>query len=414
MNGFHNVFLSPLHFATCWVLFHFAPATCFSVRVLMGILGLVALALVGLLVARYRDKSTAAVAVLLIGLSFVMITVNRRAYLEGAVILLSPLAVLLSGGRNWRHWIALAICVAVLLAYKSNAVYLLPALLIPALGETRRATLWRAAALAWGVAMAALLVYLVARAAPQLSAAAMHFELSKPPGPAPWFHVGRFGLSRSAMAKAVRALVAGQTDLVVVTGVAIGGFLALRAWRDRFALRMAVWLMCGYVFFLAQPNHPQYFAPLIIPAGILAAWVTVGPGRRALPALVVAGVAISSLVRLGIGYRQSLRSNPPAAALNWLSQQGSGASPFLAAPEIVIASSTRGYAFNRIFHPLPPLVAPPLVSFLRAHAIRYVIFDEWETAEFFQGDAAFHAALAGLRKVGTGDGWVAFDTGIGQ
>lgn len=410
MNGFHNVFLSPLHFATGWVLFHFAPATCFSMRVLMGILGMGALAWVGMLVARYRDGRTAWVAVLLIGFSFVMITVNRRAYLEGAVIFLSPMALLLVDRRRWLHRIAFVVCIAILLAYKSNAVYLVPALLLPAVGETRRMIGWRCAALVWGVAIAALLVYLVARSAPPLAASAMLFELTKWPGPAPLFRMGRFGLSPSAVGNTVRALVVGQTDLVMLTGVAAVGFLALRAWRDRFALRMALWLLCGYAFFLAQPNHPQYFAPLIVPAGILAALVIVRPGRRALPAALIAGVAVFSLVRLGIGYRQSLRSNPPAAALNWLHQQGTGDAPFLAAPEIVIASRARGYAFNRIFHPLPPLPSPSLLSFIRDHHIRYVIFDDWETAEFFHDDPAFHAALAGFRKVGSGEGWVAFDT----
>jgi hypothetical protein len=82
----------------------------------------------------------------------------------------------------------------------------------------------------------------------------------------------------------------------------------------------------------------------------------------------------------------------------------------LAAPEIVIASRSRGYAFNRIFHPLPPLVAPQLGAFIRAHRIRYVIFDDWETAGFFRGEPAFRAALAGYRQVATGEGWVAFET----
>lgn len=411
MNGFHNVFLAPLHFATCWVLFHFAPATCFTVRVFMGILGLGALALVGVLVARQRDLRTAWVAILMIGFSFVMITVNRRAYLEGAVILLSPLALLLADGRTWLPRMGFAICVAVMLAYKSNAIYLLPALLIPAAGESRRSTGWRLAGVAWGVAMAALLVYAVARAAPPLAASAMLFELSKSPGPAPWFRVGRFGLSPSAVAHSVRGLLTGQTDLVLLTGVGVLGLLTARAWRDRFALRMAVWLACGYAFLLAQPNHPQYFAPLIVPAGILAALVLVRPGRRVLPALLVAGLALFSLVRLEMGFRESDNSNRPAAALTWLRQQGDA--PFLAAPEIVIASRARGYAFNRIFHPLPPLKAPSLQAFVRAQRIRYVIFDDWETSEFFQDDPAFHATLAGYRQVAAGHGWVAFDTAIG-
>ncbi len=413
MNGFNNVFLSPLHFATCWLLFHVAPATCFSVRVFMGILGLVALGLVGVLVQRHRDRRTAFTAVLLIGFSFVMITVNRRAYLEGAMIVMSPVALLLAEGRSRGHRIAFAVCVAGMLAYKSAAVYLLPALLIPAVGETRRLLAQRLVSVVVGVALAITILFLVARSAPELSGPAMLFELSKSPGPEPLVRVGRFGVSLSAVGSAFRDLIVGQTDLAVLSGIAAVGFLALRGWRDRFALRVMAWLLCGYAFFLAQPNHPQYFAPLIVPAGILAALVTAGAPvgvRRWAPALLVASVTVFSLLRLGSGYRESLRSNPPAQVLAWLEQQGSGASSYLAAPEVVIASPRRGYAFNRIFHPLPPLVAPPLIPFLRTHGIRYIIFDQWETAVFFADDPRFHAALARFDKVAAGDGWVAFDT----
>ena len=168
MSGFPGLFLSPLHYALLWLLFRVMPATCFSVRLMMGIVGMGSLALIWHLLARRHAIQTAAAAVLMVGLSFVMITINRRAYLESVVVLLSLVTVWAATCETRWRYLLMAVSVAALVLYKSNAIYVVPALLIPAAADHRRREIaHRLGAVTCGVLAGLLVLLAISRISPE-------------------------------------------------------------------------------------------------------------------------------------------------------------------------------------------------------------------------------------------------------
>jgi hypothetical protein len=416
MNGFTLVFVAPLHYAISRLWYCLLPATCFSLRILMGLLGVTTLLLLtGALWRRYGAR-TALVGLFLVGFSFVMITNNRRAYLENGVMVLSLASVVVASSTTRFRSVLLSLCVAAILLYKSNAIYVALALVLPiSSGEGRRREFaGRLAAVAGGV-LGALVVFLVlSRIDPGAFVASYAFELSKPTDDHAIVRFGRFGIFPEALRRGLQIILLGQTDLVLLTVVGLACFVAGRLWRDDFALRMATWLVGGYVFLLSQWSHVQYFAVLILPAGVLAARGLSRPGMRAAPAVALtAAVALSSVARVAVGWQRAGVSNPPLSAIRWVEQQDLRGGAVLAGPEVAVATEKRAYAFSRIFQPLPPTKPPRLSEFVESHAVRFIVFDEWETAPYYAHDDEFLSELARYAVVATGDRWVAYEVPAG-
>jgi hypothetical protein len=422
MNGLRQVVLSPFHFALTWLLFHVAPATCFSVRMLNGMLGLLALAIVWRLLTSATTSSRALLGVAIIGLSFTMVTINRRAYLETGVICLSTLAVYFSGLSSRRALVGLALSVCMLLLYKSNSSYVLPCLLIsPAEEGIGRGLRRRLGALAAGVGLAALGFYLVARVDPEAFHESYAFELSKGSNEYALVRIGRFGIYPSLVTSKLGEIALHMTDLLFLTVVGLAGLWFGKGWRqNRLAWRAALWLGAGYVTLFCQGfQHLQYFAPLIVPAGLLAVvgipWPSRFVGLRLLfsatLALAFAGITIG---RVGFSWGGARRVNPPLAALKWLDSQPLAGRACLSCPEIAIATTARAYAFNRVFHPYPSQKPPRLREFVRDARIVAIVYDQWEIAPFFRNDAEFLHDLENYEKQAEGKGWTGIVVTRGQ
>jgi Dolichyl-phosphate-mannose-protein mannosyltransferase len=423
MSEFPGMFLSPLHYALSWLLLQAMPATCFSIRLMMGVVGMGSLAVIWYLLARRYATHTAASAVLIVGLSFVMIAMNRRAYLESSVMLLSLVTVGAAACETRARHLLMAVCVASIVLYKVNALYLVPALLIPAsIDPRRREIALRLGAVTGGVLAGLLVLLAISRSSPETAASALHFELSKGADSSALVQVGRFRIAPALILKTLQSLALQYTDLMFLTAVGLIAFFASRAWEDRFVLRLAVWLVSGYVFLFTQWSHVQYFAPLIVPAGMLSAcalsrfqdrW-SAETWARAPLAVVTTCVAVFGVARVGVGWRLSHERNVQMSAVRWLETQDLGDSALLAGPEIVVATERRGYAFSRVFHPLPPRKAPRLAEFIARHDVRLILFDEWETAPYFADEPEFSAELARFPRVAAGPGWTAYEVPRGS
>jgi hypothetical protein len=229
--------------------------------------------------------------------------------------------------------------------------------------------------------------------------------------------VGRFRIAPAVAVETLGTLMRQYTDLGVLTVVGLGAFFAGRAWDDRFACRLAVWLVSGYAFLLIQWSHAQYFAPLVVPAGMLCAcalaragerW-SVGWARRVPLAVVTLGVAVFGVARAGAGWRHGRAHDPPMTAVRWLETQDLGGAALLAGPELVVATEKRAYAFSRIFHPLPPRTPARLSEFVARRDVKLIVFDEWETAPYFVGETEFFAELSRFPRVAGGEGWTAYE-----
>lgn len=407
LNGLRQVFLSPLHYALTWSLFHLAPATCFSVRILNGFLGLLTLAMIGWVMVRGGSRRAALWGIIVIGLSFTMVSINRRAYLETGVMCLSMLAVALSGLTSRRALVGVALTVAALFLYKSNATYVLPCLLIPSAEEAwRRGFGRRLICVMSGVGLAAAGMFLVAWTSPDAFQGAYAFELSKGDGVFSLVRLGRFGIYPWLSLSTLGDLLLGLTDLCLLTA----GGLVCFAWRkplqqDRFALKALVWLVTGYAMLLCQGfQHLQYFAPLIIPAGLLLLLgrSPASPnshGFRLLQKGIIIVVIVLSLIRIGFGWHKGCVDNPPLEALAWLESQPLSDRVCLTCPEIAIATTAKAYAFNRIFHPYPPGKPPRLRDFVRDANITAIIYDQWETDPYFSRKSDFKEDLNAFTNV---------------
>lgn len=414
MSQFPQAFVSPFHYALTWLVFQVLPATFFSMRLVSAGMGVASLVLLAFVVARRYGWWSALAGITLVGFSFVMITINRRAYLESGVILFGLVALAAATRESAWRYLAMGVSAALLVFYKSNAIYILPALLVPSPGAgAARDFGKRLLATCIGVAVAAMALLLAARISPEESGAAYAFEFSKGLNDVAWIKIGRFGLYPYVLRDSFSVLFRGYTDLMLMIAIGVGAFIMGRGWRDRFALRMVLWLGVGFAFLCAQAfQHAQYFAPFIVPAGLLVVvmvnHVQARWGRWLLCVMATLVVGLS-LTRVAVGWQRMRQHNPSLEAMAWLQSQPLEADEaFLAGPDVVMGTERKGYMFNRIFHPLPPHVRPDLPEFLAAHSIRYVVFDQWETAPFFSDEPEFAAMLARFPQVGTGDGWAAY------
>lgn len=415
MNGLRQVYLSPLHFAVTTLLFHVLPATCFSVRLLSGLLGVLTLLVIWPVCVEQLGRRKAVFVMILLGLSFTMITINRRAYLESGVMFLSALAFVFSSHRRPITQVALAVTIGLLVLYKSNAVYIVPALLIPASKDGIFSGVGRRLfAVAIGIGFAAIGFYLVYRWQPEEFRQAYAFELAKGWGEKALVRFGRFGIYPGLTLKSLQTIAFQQTDLFVLSLTGTIGFLSSRRIRTNpFAWKVFVWLAAGYGSLFCQGfQHSQYFSPMIIPAAILVG-IMLPDGTRATASayrLCCYGLLILviflSLGRIAAGWKKGLTDNPPLAALRWLKQQDLSRQTFLACPEIVAATGQKGYAFNHIFHPYAPARPALLNTFVEEKRVGYIIFDQWETAPAFQDESDFLASLEQYPKVTEGKGWI--------
>ena len=416
MNGLRQMFLSPLHFATTWGLFLFAPATCFSVRGLNAVVGLLSVYLLWRWLAAEMGTSRSLWVAALVGLSFTMSLVNRRAYLESGVILFSVASAAFAVPASRRRLPLLAVGVAALLLYKSNACYLLPCLLVPASGE--RFLGGAARRLGWvavGVCLALGVFVLVSRVDTEGFVGAFRFELQKGDAAYAVFRVGRFGLFPGYVRESLVGLVRGNTDLAVLSAIALVGAPLAGMFRQRLMLKLWLWLLIGYAFLLAQGfQHSQFFVPLIVPAGALTVLVVTRlAGQRGVirVAFLVAGLLFCSLnvMRVGYGWLRAREQNPPLEAVRWLEGARSSDSAILTCPEIAAAREWRSYAFHRIFRPYEFETAPSLGAFVREKGISTIVMDDWESPSLLLG-REFAAELAGYEAAGNGTGWTAYDT----
>jgi hypothetical protein len=414
MNGLMQVFLSPGHFALTWALFHVAPATGFSVRMLNGVLGLVTLVIVWRLLSNTTTSSRALLGVAVIGLSWTMIMINRFAYLESGVICLSVLAVYFSGLPSRRALVGLTLAVGLLLLYKSNAIYLFPCLLIPSAEEQLRRGLWRRlAAIVAGMGLAALGFYLVSFMDPEGFREAYAFELNKGNNEVALIRLGRFGIYPNLIAHTLYLIGRRSTDLVFLTVMGLAGlWFGREARKHRLAWKAALWLGAGYASLLCQGfQHLQYFTPLIVPAGLLAVLGLQLPSRSIRvrwmygAGLVLAFVTICP-GRLAYFWVKARSDNPPLAALTWLESQVPAGQASLTCPEIAVATTNKAYAFSRVFRPYPPRQPPRLQDFVRKAHIVAIVYDQWEIAPYFRDDAEFLDDLGKFEKQAEGHDWI--------
>ena len=415
-SGLPQVFASPVHYVLGRLWLSILPATCFSLRWVSGAWGVVTLALMFSLLNRRYGCRTALACCSLAACSFTMFLINRRAYLESAVMAFSLLAVVCAVSRSRFRYLGLFGAVWLLLAHKATGISVVPALMLP-MGEWRRDLPRRMAAVVLGVAMAALTIWSVSQMAPGESGPMWAVEFSKGAGEASLIRVGRFGLYPDVLRHSAEALFLGLTDLALFSLLAVVAFVMARAWRDPFALRIAVWLVVGYGWILVQAwQHAQYFAPLVVPSVLL---LVVSCRMLERPSLVrgfqsaAVLVILLSFARVGYGWQKAHKFNPPLSAIEWLETQDLEGGTFLAGPDVAAATELRGYPFSRIFHPMVG-EPPTLLDFVREKHVRFVIFDQWESAPFFLDDDQFHAELAVYERVASGSGWVAYRTAVGN
>ena len=405
-----TVVVTPGHFSLTWTLFHVAPATIFSVRALNALLGCLTLWVVWTFCREHLGRPQAYWAVIVLGLSFSMITLNRRAWLETGVALISLLAVWFSAKTSRQSLIGLVVAVAALLLYKMNAIYIVPGLLLP----SARESFWpgvtrRAAAIAVGAVVAVAVFYGVYRYNPGVFLAAYGAQLNL--GGAteqPLIHVGRFGIFPHKLMETARNLVTGSTDLLALTALALGGVIMARRWYDRITGKLLLWLIGGYTLSSLQVNHVQYYVPLIVPAVLLTV-----AGLYSLPAGslsfrtyrgLLSLTIVFSLARLAYGWHHARVDNPPLEALRWIESQDPAAASFLACPEIAAATEKKGYILDFVMHPSGP-PAVDLVSVVQARQVKTIVYDEWESAPYFKGDQVFLDRLGQYRTVVSHDGW---------
>ncbi len=417
MNGQEQVALSPLHISLLYGWFKVFPGTCWSVRYLSAALGGVALWILWLLVRQEFTRQTAWKAMALVGLSFTMMTMNRRAYLESGVMLLSTLAVLLAARRGTCRYAGLAPAEGVLLASKAAAAYMLLCLLLPSGEDSRwgRDIARRGMAVGAGIVLAGLAFLVVRFMDPAGFRDAFQFELVNAEGK-PLIAIGRFGLYPSVVFTSLVNIVRGYTDLVLLSVLAVVGFAATRAWHSRLAVRLLLWLVCGFAALLMQGfQHNQYFAPLVIPAGVLTVVAADYARQRGMPHLpwILNGamvlVVLFSLARFGSAWVNATVSNPPLEAVQWYLSRPVDGTCLLATPEIAAAIPARTYAFNRIFRPLGSRPVPNLEAFVKDHNIGTIIFDQWESGTYRYSDE-FTTTLNQYKREATGKGWVAYST----
>jgi len=414
MSGFCQLFLSPAHFAYLRGIFLFAPATLFSVRLANAWLSLITLVLVFYILRRDVGKRAAFLGALFLGVCFTYVTISRRAFLESGVILLSVLAVFFSQRRG-RWWgAAIAVTVALVALYKSNALYVAPALVVHAWARDGfGAAVRRGLAVAAGLILGIAGFWLLYRAMPAEFIEAYQFEFAKqPPEGAAIFRVGRFGLFPVALRESAVGLLTGHTELVVLTGAALAGILHAGCRRNPTALCLLTWLVLGYAAVLSQSfQHAQYFAPFIAPAAMLCVLsASVCRWPRVLQAgwiLMFVAVTGGSVAREYIGWSRARAGTPPMEAVRWVEDNVPMETRILSGPEVAASTERRSYVFHRIFCPLGKQEPPQLTDYIRENGIDVVLLDYWETEPMFRNDKRLIPALEALPRIARAAHWEA-------
>ena len=418
MNGLRHLYLSPLSFALYTLWFKCLPATCFSVRLLSAILGILTWLLAFKLADRVFGRRAAMISTLLLGFCFTDVVIHRRAYLENGVLFFSTMLILLSLSKHRVSLFGMFAGVAALMLYKANAIYVLPALLVPCALTTRE---WQASQRRTMVVMLGLLVslavfFLLYRLDPGRFRAAYEFELTKTARARAFFRVGRFGLYPDVLVSTVSGLSRRCSELVAMIGLAVPAVLWRPLRRFQGFWSIWLWLAVGCVFLMAQGfQHDQYFAPLAVPAVLIIGGLYQAAADRSLKcrwAILALCVALMSfsLCRMGIGAYRTVRDNHNRglAMLEWAETHSREGEAILVNADTAAATTRRAYAFHRIFRPYPPERAPSLTEFVEKQRIRAVIDDQWEVRSIGLGEAFFEPLekIAEVERFSTWTGYL--------
>lgn len=415
MNGSYpdTVVVDPGHFGMLWALFQVAPATIFSVRLLNGLLGCLTLVIVWKLCREQFGQEHAYWSLLILGLSFTMIGLNRRAWLETGVALFSTAAVWYST-RSGRWALAgLAASMAALLLYKMNAIYLVPSLLLPNRHEPFwRGVVTRAGALMVGGLAAGAVFFLIYLHDPDLFSTTYQVQFNLTTGELPIVGFGRFGLFPILLETTARTLVFGQTDLVALTGLAFVGTAMTWDRRELVTAKLLLWLLAGYTLLSIQFNHIPYYLPFVVPAAVLTVTTLLRLQRESrtfqIYRALVCVVVVFSVVRLGYSWNSARTSNPPLEALRWIEAQTPANGTFTATSEIAAATERQGYVLYFLRRSAAQPDAADFASSLRAKRVRSLVYDQWESEEFFKSDAGLQAHLHSLDAAVSNEDWMGF------
>lgn len=415
MNGSYpdTVVVDPGHFGMLWALFQVAPATIFTVRVLNGLLGCLTLLVVWKLCREQFGQEHAYWTVLILGLSFTMISLNRRAWLETAVALISVAAVWYST-RSGRWALAgLAASVAALLLYKMNAIYLVPSLLLPGRDEPFwRGVANRAAALVIGGLAAGAIFFLIYLRDPSLFNTTYQVQFNLTGGEVPIIGLGRFGLFPNMLKATARTLVFGQTDLVVLTALSLIGTALTWDRREPVTAKLLLWLLAGYTLLSIQFNHIPYYLPFIVPAAVLTVTALFRLQRESRLFQIYRGLVyvavVFSVVRLAYSWNSARTNNPPLEALRWIEAHTPANETFTATSEVTAATEKQGYVLYFLRRSAAQPDAADFASSLRAKRVRSLVYDLWESEEFFKNDAGLQSHLHSLEAAVSNEDWTGF------
>ena len=415
MNGSYpdTVVVDPGHFGMLWALFQFAPATIFSVRALNGVLGCLTLLVVWRLCSEQLSQEHAYWSLLILGVSFTMVSLNRRAWLESGVMLVSVVAVWCSTKVGRWALSGLAAAVAAMLLYKMNAIYLVPALLLP----SRHEPFWpgvasRAGAVLLGALSAATIFFLIYTLDPALFNTTYQVQLTLNTGEVPIVGLGRFGLFPQMLEATARDLVFGQTDLVALTVLAIVGTALTWDRRELVTAKLLLWLLAGYTLLSIQFTHIPYYLPFIAPAAVLTVIALLrlphaSSSYRVYRGLVCLVVAFS-VVRLAYSWRHAQTDNPPLEALRWVESHTQSDGTFTSCAEITAATERQGYVLYFLRHSASQPDGADFALALREKHVKTIVYDQWESPELFKDDAPLRAQLASYPTAVSSEEWTAF------
>ena len=338
--------------------------------------------------ARRLDGSrTAWWAVLLLGVCYTAILIDRRALIEPfqlALMLGLALAAAAANGPIWRYGLVAGLAAGLLLT-KASAAFLLPALMLGVLWPLPNSSdQWRRAgslalALGGGVLAAGCVFWMLYRSDPASFAAAWGADMRQSSGSGDTGRqLGRFALDPKAMEKTLRWY--GEQEALLF-GLAMLG-LVKAVWERRQTL-MAAWLAGGIGFLFIQLYIQENHRVLVLPAmAFLAAWLLrslarqAPLGRAGWTGAAVALVAAYSAARVTGG----IATAPPVetgGAVAWLATRGGAGSTVIAAPYVLMRLRATPVSFFALGKPYLP--DPEALTRRRAD---WIVVDgkEWEAA----------------------------------
>jgi hypothetical protein len=415
MNGSYpdTVVVDPAHFGMLWALFHFAPATIFSARAMNGLLGCLTLLVVWRLCKEQFGQEHAYWSVLILGLSFTMISLNRRAWLETGVTLISVVAIWCSTRSGRWAFSGLAASVAALLLYKMNAIYLVPSLLLPSRHEPFwRGVVSRAGAVVIGALAAAAVFFFIYKLDPDLFRTTYQFQFTSTDGEVALVGLGRFGLFPHMLTATARALVFGQTDLVALTALAFVGTALTWDRREPVTAKLLLWLLAGYTLLSIQFNHIPYYLPFIAPAAVLTVTALLRLQKESRSYQVYRGlvylVVAFSVVRLAYSWHHAKTDNPPLEALRWIESHTPPDGTFTACAEVTAATERRGYILYYLRRSASQPDGADFASSLREKHVKSIVYDRWESQALLKSDAPLQAQLDSYATAVNSDDWTAY------